>query len=72
MGTLASSMRNTYVRKFGKRQWVKHVKVIDEMWSGIAERIKQINLPFPQVRPNFPRRELKEVPAAPREIGRSR
>jgi CheY-like chemotaxis protein len=50
MGTLAGSMRETYVKKFGEKKWVEHVEAIDRMWEGIKERIQQLNLPYQGVR----------------------
>lgn len=46
MGTLAPSMREAYVEKFGEKKWKEHVRVIDEMWKGIRQKIRQMNLPY--------------------------
>lgn len=46
MGTLAGSMKEVYVKKFGKKKWEEHVRVIDEMWNGIRQRIQQMNFSY--------------------------
>lgn len=46
MGTLAPAMRKAYVKKFGEKKWKEHVRVIDEMWNGIRQRIQQMNFPY--------------------------
>jgi len=50
MGTLASSMKKSYVKKFGEKQWKQHVKVIDEMWDGIWQKIRQMNIPYGNIK----------------------
>lgn len=43
MGTLAPAMKKAYVKKFGEQKWKEHVRVIDEMWNGIRQKIQQMN-----------------------------
>ncbi len=50
MGTLAGSMKETFVRKFGPKKWEGHVKAIDEMWTGIGEKIRRLDLPWDRVK----------------------
>ena len=50
MGTLAGSMKETYIRKFGEKKWKEHVRAIDEMWKGIRQRIRQMNFPYNKVK----------------------
>ncbi|MBI2336695.1 MAG: hypothetical protein HYU97_08045 [Deltaproteobacteria bacterium] len=50
MGTLAPSMREAYIKKFGKQKWNEHVRVIDEMWSGIQQKIQQMNFSYKKVK----------------------
>lgn len=50
MGTLAGSMKETYVRKFGEKKWQEHVTVIDEMWQSIKTRIRDAGLPYERVK----------------------
>lgn len=50
MGTLAGSMKEAYVKKFGKKKWEEHVRVIDEMWKGIRQKIRQMNFPYRKVK----------------------
>lgn len=43
MGTLAPAMREAYVKKFGEKKWQEHVRVIDEMWQGIRQKVEQMS-----------------------------
>lgn len=50
MGTLAGSMKETYVGRFGEKKWREHVHAIDEMWEAIQTRIKDLQLPYKRVK----------------------
>lgn len=50
MGTLAGSMQESYVKKFGRKKWTEHVRSIEEMWDGIGKKIKGLRLPFKKVK----------------------
>lgn len=50
MGTLAGSMQETYVKKFGKEKWDEHVRVINKMWRGIREKVQGLRLPYSKVK----------------------
>lgn len=50
MGTLAPAMREAYVRKFGEKKWQEHVRVINEMWKGIRQKIQQMDFFYKKVR----------------------
>ena len=49
MGSLAEGVRETTVKKVGKKLWQHHVRAIDEMWGGIRQRIVRMNLSFNHV-----------------------
>lgn len=50
MGTVAPSMKEMYVKKFGEGKWEEHVRVIEEMWEGIRTRIEALKLNFDRVK----------------------
>lgn len=50
MGTLAGSMQEVYIKKFGEKKWEQHVEAIDGMWEGIRKKIAGLNLSFAKVK----------------------
>lgn len=44
MGSLADSLKKTYVKKFGEKRWHAHVRAIEEMWAGIRKKIEGLAL----------------------------
>ena len=46
MGSLAGMMKEAYVKKFGQKKWEEHVKVIEEMWEGIEDRLRRQSLSY--------------------------
>lgn len=49
MGSLAAAAKGAYIEKLGKRLWQHHIQAIDEMWSGIKQRISRLKLPYKKV-----------------------
>lgn len=49
MGSLAAEAKGAYIEKLGKMLWQHHVQAIDEMWSGIKQRILRLKLPYKKV-----------------------
>jgi hypothetical protein len=45
MGTLLAQIKRAYVARFGQDQWRAHVKSIDDVWSGIRQLLKLLELP---------------------------
>lgn len=50
MGTLATSMREKYIEKFGETKWREHVEEIDKMWKEIRRKILQLKLSYNKVK----------------------
>lgn len=50
MGTLAGSMREAYVKKFGEKKWKGHLQVINEMWEAIRKQVRELRLPYQRVK----------------------
>ena len=50
MGSLAKSLKNEFLDKFGKDSWDQQVDAINDMWSGIREKIFSMNLNYPSVK----------------------
>lgn len=50
LGSMSESIRQFYVRKFGKEQWRRHVRTITEIWRRISEKIEQLELDYSKVR----------------------
>jgi len=50
MGTMLDSVKKEYLDKYGPEKWQQHLKVIDDMWNGLREKIFNLNLPYGRVR----------------------
>jgi len=50
MGSMSVSLKQEYVKKFGKGKWQQHVREIDQMWEGLRDKIKRLNLDWSRVR----------------------
>lgn len=50
MGSLAESLKKEYIKKYGIHKWEQHLKKINDLWTGIEERLNQKNLRYNQVR----------------------
>lgn len=50
MGTLADSMQERYIKKFGKTKWREHVQGIGEMWKEIRRKIRRLKLSYEKVK----------------------
>lgn len=50
MGSLAEPLKKEYIKKYGIHKWEQHLKKINDLWTGIEERLNQRNLRYNQVR----------------------
>lgn len=50
MGSLAESFKKEYMKKYGTHKWEQHLKKINDLWTGIEERLNQKNLCYDHVR----------------------
>lgn len=50
MGSLAESFKKEYIKKYGTRKWGQHLKKINDLWTGIEERLNQKNLCYDHVK----------------------
>src|SRR3990170_3847708 len=50
MGSLAESLKKEYIKKYGIHKWEQHLKKINDLWTGIEERLNQKNLRYNQVK----------------------
>ena len=50
MGSLAESLKKEYIKKYGMHKWEQHLKKINDLWTGIEERLNQKNLRYNQVK----------------------
>ena len=50
MGSLAEPLKKEYIKKYGIHKWEQHLEKINDLWTGIEERLNQKNLRYNQVR----------------------
>jgi len=50
MGGLGASVRNNYLRRRGRSQWVAYLKRVDPFWKEIQRMIHELGLDWPRVR----------------------
>ena len=50
MGSLAEPLKKEYIKKYGIHKWEQHLKKINDLWTGIEERLNQRNLRYNQVK----------------------
>lgn len=50
MGSLLEQTKQAYISRFGHDKWVEHLKSIDDVWLGIHQMIKSLELPYAGVR----------------------
>ncbi|MBU4561241.1 hypothetical protein L6386_04685 [bacterium] len=50
MGSLAGSLKEEYLKKFGKGRWQKQKGAVRDMWQGIKEKLKSLKLNYKKVR----------------------
>ena len=50
MGSLVESLKKEYIKKYGTHKWEQHLKKINDLWTGIEERLNQRNLCYDHVR----------------------
>ena len=46
MGSMAEPLKQQYIQQFGSAKWYEHVRTVDNMWEGIAERINALQLNY--------------------------
>jgi len=50
MGTKADPLKKEFTDQFGVCVWNEHIKAVDEMWEGIGNRIRKLDVNFSKVR----------------------
>jgi len=50
MGSVASQLREEYILKFGKEKWEEHLKLVNEIWQWIKDKIEGLKLTYEKVR----------------------
>ena len=50
LGSVGESVRAVYARKVGRKEWSRHVEVVDRIWRRIRERIQALRLDYEKVR----------------------
>lgn len=50
MGSVATHLREEYVLKFGEEKWEEHLKLVNELWQWIKDKIEGLQLTYEQVR----------------------
>ncbi len=50
MGTKAVPHKKEFTDQFGVRVWNEHIKAVDEMWKGIANRFRKLDVDHSNVR----------------------
>ncbi len=50
MGSLAGSLKEEYLERFGKERWQEQKRAVKDMWQGIRERLAGLRLDHKKVR----------------------
>ncbi len=50
MGSLAESLKKEYIKKYGIHKWEQHLKKINDLWTGIEERLNKRDLYYNNVK----------------------
>ncbi|MBP9014955.1 MAG: hypothetical protein KBH15_00425 [Candidatus Atribacteria bacterium] len=50
MGLVATHLREEYVLKFGEEKWEEHLKLVNELWQWIKDKIESLQLNYEKVR----------------------
>jgi len=50
LGSMTGPVREAYIRRMGKAQFERHVKIIDARWQTIRRQIEDLDLPWGEVR----------------------
>ena len=50
MGSLAEPLKKEYIKKYGIHKWEQHLKKINDLWTGIEERLNQRDLCYNHVK----------------------
>lgn len=50
MGGFAEAVRRITIERFGKEEWERSVRAVNQMWRNIREEIERWHLPYPGVR----------------------
>jgi hypothetical protein len=46
MGSMAASLKEAYLKRYGEERWASHVKAIEQMWEGIKRKLDALGLDY--------------------------
>ena len=46
MGSMAGSLKEAYLKRYGEEGWASHVKAIEQMWEGIKRKLDALDLNY--------------------------
>lgn len=50
MGSMAGSLKEAYLSRYGEERWASHVKAIEQMWDGIKRKLDALALDYPRTK----------------------
>lgn len=50
MGSMAGSLKEAYLERYGEEGWASHTKAIEQMWDGIKRKLDSLNLDWPKTK----------------------
>jgi len=50
MGSMAGSLKEAYLSRYGEERWASHVKAIEQMWDGIKRKLDALTLDYPKTK----------------------
>ena len=50
MGSMAGSLKEAYLSRYGEERWAGHVKAIEQMWDGIKRKVDLLGLDCPKTK----------------------
>ena len=50
MGSMAGSLKEAYLSRYGEERWATHVKAIEQMWDGIKRKLDALALDYPRTK----------------------
>ena len=50
MGSMAGSLKEAYLERYGEEGWASHTKAIEQMWEGIKRRLDSLDLNWPKTK----------------------
>ena len=50
MGSMYGILKAEYIKRYGKKKWEEHNKIIEDFWQGIRNKVFDLNLDYPNTR----------------------